>query len=77
MMRDISIENVPQKNAFSSLKVLSADWKTKVRKQKVFCPNCGRNANSDKWWTQAQIEHAKQAALAEIAGTIEQQRIKN
>jgi hypothetical protein len=42
------------------------DWAGKVRDEEVFCPLCGHNADSSKWWTQEQIKHAEEDALARI-----------
>lgn len=56
----------PSEECLFQFKVLSEDWTDKVRDEEVFCPFCGHAADADKWWTQDQIEHAKQAALAQI-----------
>lgn len=56
----------PSEGCLFQFKILSEDWKDKVRDEEVFCPFCGHAADADKWWTQDQIEHAKQAALAQI-----------
>lgn len=60
----------PSEECLFQFKILSDDWKEKVRDEEVFCPNCGHAADSDKWWTQEQLEHAKQAAFAEIEASI-------
>jgi hypothetical protein len=60
----------PSEECLFQFKILSEDWKNKVRDEEVFCPNCGHTADSDKWWTQEQLEHAKQAALAQIEASI-------
>lgn len=56
----------PSEECLFQFKILSEDWKDKVHDEEVFCPFCGHAADADKWWTQDQIEHAKQAALAQI-----------
>jgi uncharacterized Zn finger protein (UPF0148 family) len=56
----------PSEECLFQFKILSEDWKDKVRDEEVFCPFCGYAADADKWWTQEQIEHAKQAAIAQI-----------
>lgn len=56
----------PSEECLFQFKILSEDWKEKVRDEEVFCPFCGHSADADKWWTREQIEHAKQAALAQI-----------
>lgn len=60
----------PSEDCLFQFKVLSEDWADKVRDEEVFCPSCGHSADSDKWWTEQQIEHAQQAALAQITGAI-------
>jgi uncharacterized Zn finger protein (UPF0148 family) len=60
----------PSEDCLFQFKVLSEDWKDKVRDEEVFCPNCGHTADSDKWWTQEQLEYAKQAALAQVKASI-------
>lgn len=44
-------------------KVHFDDWKNKVLDEKVFCPRCRHVAPSDQWWTQQQLEDAKEIAL--------------
>lgn len=60
----------PSEDCLFQFKVLSEDWKSKVRDEEVFCPNCGHSDDSKKWWTQEQIEHAKKAALAQVTASI-------
>ena len=60
----------PSEECLFQFKILSEDWKEKVRDEEVFCPSCRHVADSQKWWTQQQIAHAQQAAIAEIAGSI-------
>jgi len=60
----------PSEDCLFQFKILSEDWKEKVRDEEVFCPNCGHSADSGKWWTKEQIEHAKQVALAQIKASI-------
>lgn len=60
----------PSEECLFQFKVLSDDWTAKVSDEEVFCPSCGHTADAEKWWTQQQIEHAQQAALAEIAGSL-------
>lgn len=60
----------PSEECLFQFKILSEDWKDKVRDEEVFCPSCRHTANAEKWWTAQQIEHAQQAALAKIAGSI-------
>jgi hypothetical protein len=60
----------PSEKCLFQFKVHEQDWREKVRDEEVFCPFCGHTAESSKWWTQEQIEHAKSAAFAEISGQI-------
>lgn len=60
----------PSAECLFQFKIFGEDWKQKVRDEEVFCPNCGHTAGSDKWWTQEQIEHARQAALTQVDATI-------
>lgn len=60
----------PSEECLFQFKVLSKDWKDKVRDEEVFCPNCGHTANSGSWWTQEQLAHAREVALAKLKGAI-------
>lgn len=60
----------PSEECLFQFKVLNEDWKDKVRDEEVFCPNCGHTAVSDNWWTQEQLEHAREAAIAQVRGAI-------
>lgn len=56
----------PSSNCLFGFKVYADDWRDKVRDEEVFCAFCGHTADSGKWWTQEQIEHAKKAAVAQV-----------
>ena len=60
----------PSEECLFQFKVLHEDWRDKVRDEEVFCPNCGHSADSSKWWTQEQLAHAREAALARIKASI-------
>ena len=60
----------PSSECLFHVKIHEEDWTQKVRDEKVFCPFCGHTADSTQWWTQQQIEYAKEMAVAQI-----QQRI--
>lgn len=60
----------PSGECMFQFKLHENDWAQKVRDEEVFCPFCGHTADSTQWWTQQQIEYAKDMALAQI-----QQRI--
>jgi hypothetical protein len=56
----------PSPECLSQFKVHEDDWRDKVRDEQVFCPFCGHGAEAGQWFTQEQIEHGKQAALAQL-----------
>lgn len=58
----------PDKECLFQFKIHREDWKTKVRGEQVYCPFCGHEADSGKWWTHQQIEHARAAAISQVAG---------
>lgn len=60
----------PSEDCLFQFKIHGDDWKEKVRDEEVFCPFCGHSADSGKWWTPQQIEHAKAAALAQFKGKL-------
>lgn len=60
----------PSQECTFQFKVHEDDWRDKVRDDEVFCPFCGHTAGSDSWWTQQQLKHAKEAAIAQIEGRI-------
>lgn len=44
-------------------KIHMEDWKSKISDEIIYCPRCGYTASSDHWWTQQQINQAKELAL--------------
>lgn len=60
----------PAPECLAQFKVLMADWKDKVRDEEVFCPFCGHTADAQKWWTQEQLAHVREVALATVQGAI-------
>jgi hypothetical protein len=60
----------PSEECLFQFKIFGEDWKEKVRDEEVFCPNCGHTAASGSWWTQEQIAHAREAALAQVKASI-------
>lgn len=60
----------PSEACLFEFKIHGDDWRGKVKDEEVFCPFCRHSAPSDQWWTEVQIEHAKQAALGEVSGEI-------
>ena len=53
-------------------KVHADDWRDIVTDEAVHCAFCGHTADSQKWFTQDQIEYAKKIALAQVKGLISQ-----
>lgn len=55
----------PAENCLFEFKVHGEDWTEKFE-DTVHCPLCGHDAPSDSWWTDEQIEHAKEQALQQV-----------
>lgn len=51
-------------------KVNSEDWSNKFKDESVWCPLCRHEAPAKEWFTIAQVEHAKEEALAVVKGSI-------
>lgn len=60
----------PSSECMFQFKIHEDDWRDKVRDEEVFCPFCGHTADSDSWWTQQQLKHAKEVAVAKIEGQL-------
>lgn len=60
----------PSEGCLFEFKIHEDDWKDKVREEEVFCPFCRHGAPSDQWWTETQIEHARQVALSQVKAGI-------
>lgn len=60
----------PSDACLFEFKIHEGDWRDKVRDEEVFCPFCRHAAPSDKWWTEAQIEHAKKKAVGQVSGEL-------
>ncbi len=56
----------PSQECLAQFKVHDDDWRDKVRDEEVFCPFCRHVADSGKWFTKEQIEHAQDAAFAKV-----------
>lgn len=56
----------PSHECLFQFKIYENDWVGKVRNEKVYCPFCGHTADSLKWWTQDQLNHVEEAALAQF-----------
>jgi len=55
----------------AAFKVLSDDWKDRVRDEEVFCPVCGHTATSDHWMTQDQLKHCESQLKAKVMPMID------
>ncbi len=66
----------PSQSCRVEYKVLSDDWRDKVRDDVVYCPLCRFEAESGEWNTEAQEEHIRQTAFAYfselVGGALEQ-----
>ena len=60
----------PNEECLFQFKVDEEDWKNLFKDEAVFCPLCRHEAKSSSWWTQEQIEQAKEEALKHIKGRI-------
>lgn len=60
----------PAPNCLFSFKVHCDDWRGIVRDEEVFCPSCRHNAPSTGWYTTEQVEGAKQQAIDQVRGRI-------
>lgn len=56
----------PSEGCLFEFKIHEDDWRDKARDEEVFCPFCRHGAPSDQWWTEAQLEHARQVALSQV-----------
>lgn len=52
----------PNENCLYTFKVNMEDWKNKFSDEEVHCPMCGHIDTSDKWWTQEQLNAARDIA---------------
>jgi len=56
----------PVNDCCFQFKVHTEDWGNIVRDEEVFCPSCGHSAPADSWFTESQIEAAKEYALNSV-----------
>lgn len=47
-------------------KVLEEDWNKKVRPEEVFCPFCRHTAPNNHWYTQEQLQGAREYVVAQL-----------
>lgn len=48
-------------------KVISSDWRSKVKDEKAFCPFCGHSAPGSEWSTAAQTEYFTQVGVSHLS----------
>ena len=53
----------PNENCLYTFKINMQDWSDKVSDDEVHCPMCGHIDTSDRWWTQAQLDAAREIAI--------------
>jgi hypothetical protein len=61
----------PSEDCLFQFKVDKKDWKELFKDEKVFCPSCRHEANSDSWWTTEQLEQGKEQIAKHIVGRID------
>ena len=52
----------PNEECLFRFKIKMSDWEEKVSDEEVHCPMCGYVAESDKWWTQDQLDSMQEIA---------------
>lgn len=61
----------PNPDCLARFKIHTDDWTSLVADERVFCPVCRHEANSQSWFTPEQIEYAKAVALRQMKGEID------
>lgn len=56
----------PSETCMFAFKIHEDDWSNIVRDEEVFCPSCRHVADSDAWWTTAQLDAAQDQAVAQV-----------
>lgn len=67
----------PNEECLFQFKIKLADWKEKVSDEVVYCPMCGYAADSDKWWTQEQLESMREIATSYALNMIQSELDKS
>lgn len=52
----------PNQQCLYNFKIYAEDWKEKMSGESVYCPLCGYEDTSDKWWTQNQLDDMRKIA---------------
>jgi len=58
----------PNQECHFQFKVHGEDWKNIFKVEKVFCPMCRQEAESENWWTKQQKNEGKNQAIRQITG---------
>ena len=61
----------PNTDCEFQFKVHEDDWKNICRDEQIFCPLCRHEALSNAWWTQEQLENAKEQGFRHISSRID------
>lgn len=56
----------PNEECLFQFKVDEEDWKNLFQDEKVYCPLCRHEANSNSWWTKEQLDKAKNEVRSHI-----------
>jgi hypothetical protein len=62
----------PNPECLAAFKVHAEDWVEKVSDDVVYCPICRHEADSEQWFTTAQIENAHAIGVEELLGQVDQ-----
>ncbi|MBO5348938.1 MAG: hypothetical protein J6A89_03855 [Clostridia bacterium] len=60
----------PNEDCLFQFKVYEDDWKNVFKDEAVYCPKCGKNAISNKWYTAEQVNAGKQMAINNVKARI-------
>lgn len=67
----------PNEECLYQFKIKLRDWKEKVSDEEVHCPMCGYVADSDKWWTQEQLDAMREIATSYAMHKIQEELEKS
>lgn len=67
----------PNEECLFQFKIKLSDWEEKVSNEAVYCPLCGYVAESDKWWTQDQLESMREIATSYALNMIQSELDKS
>lgn len=61
----------PDEDCMFGFKVSKEDWKNNFKDESVFCPMCGIESTSDKFWTTEQVNNARKQAREYVKSKIQ------